>query len=266
MKKIYYLFIALILSIGLIGCSSTNTKDSTYDSEFINSLSKALQKRWDLNDKYEEKEEDITIGSDEQYDYYTKLVNAELDELEKYKDLKFENSKLQELVIKYINLLNQQKDSLQYLKVDYDKFDKEWQDAYNQRTQLIIEFTENYDLTVDDKYKDTLNQLLTNGKLVNEEEDLKAEISNILDSTEFKKVKEEYEWTYYEAVAENTTGKDFQYFTLEINLLDEDGVVVESTYDSVDNWKANQKVKFEFMTDKDFKTIKLNSDYFVDEN
>lgn len=264
MKKIYCLFLAFILSIGLLGCSSTNKEDATYDTEFINSLSKALQKRWDLNNEYEKK--DIITGSDEHYDYYEKLVNAELNELEKYKDLKFKDSKLQELAIKYINLLNQQKDSLQYLKVNYDKFDKEWMDAYNQRTQLIIKFTKDYNLTVDNKYKDTLNELLTNGKLVSEEEDLKAEINNIVDSAEFKKVKEEYDWAYYEAVLENTTGKDFQYFTLEINLLDEDGVVVESTYAPVDNWKNNQKVKFQFSTDKKFKTMKFSSDYYIDEN
>ena len=264
MKKIYCLFLAFILSISLLGCSSTNKEDATYDTEFINSLSKALQKRWDLNNEYEKK--DIITGSDEHYDYYEKLVNAELNELEKYKDLKFKDSKLQELAIKYINLLNQQKDSLQYLKVNYDKFDKEWMDAYNQRTQLIIKFTKDYNLTVDNKYKDTLNELLTNGKLVNEEEDLKAEIKNIVDSAEFKKVKEEYDWAYYEAVLENTTGKDFQYFTIEINLLDEYGVVVESTYAPVDNWKNNQKVKFQFSTDKKFKTMKFSSDYYIDEN
>ena len=74
---------------------SIQNSNKTYDSEFLTSLSKGLDKRWKDNDKYPE----------ESAKNYKLWVNDELDEVKDYGDKKFENDKLKELAIRYINVL-----------------------------------------------------------------------------------------------------------------------------------------------------------------
>ena len=44
---------------------------------------------------------------------------------------------------------------------------------------------------------------------------------------------------------------------ININLLDADGVVVQSTGDSVNNWEKGQKVKFSFSTPYEFASVSV---------
>jgi len=52
----------------------------------------------------------------------------------------------------------------------------------------------------------------------------------------------------------NTTSDDFNYFAFNININDKDGVTVETTTASTDNWEAGTKHRFEFETEKSFKS------------
>lgn len=128
MKKILYLFLTLILSISIAGCSNTQ-EDKTYDKEFISSLSKGLEARWKLTDEYDDLVSKGEIKDTDQkkfIEYYDKFVNAELGEVEKYKDLKFEDSKLQEAAISYINLLKTQQEGVEEMRVDFEEGLEKW--------------------------------------------------------------------------------------------------------------------------------------------
>lgn len=257
----------------LFGCGASNTSNTEKnnneeqyaDEEFIKSLSKALEKRWDLSDKQEEQEKaddkKVQMGSDEHKKLYISYVDAELPELENYKDAKFKDSKLQEKAIQYINLLNDQKTALDYIQVDYKKYLQLWGKAYNQRTQLIIDFVNDYGLTVSEKYSQILKDLMLNGQEVTKAEDNKALVKTMIDAIKFEKVEDSHGYKKYQAVVENTTGTDFSSFQLSINLLDKDGVIIDTTYASVSNWNKGQKVRFEFSTDKDFTSTSIVGSY-----
>ena len=66
----------------------------------------------------------------------------------------------------------------------------------------------------------------------------------------------------YQAVVENTTSVDFKSFQVSINLLNADGVIVETTYDQVSAFKQGAKVQFEFSTDKDFTSTEVITDWW----
>ena len=94
-KKIFALFVA-ILFIG--GCSSSQPKEAekTYDNEFITALAKGLDARWEV---YEKNKNELFSTNSARYPKF------ELKEIEEYKDKKFEDDKLKELAITYINEL-----------------------------------------------------------------------------------------------------------------------------------------------------------------
>ena len=60
----------------------------------------------------------------------------------------------------------------------------------------------------------------------------------------------------------NTTSKDFAHISFNINLLDKDEIIVESTYDSIENLAKGAKARIEFSTDKDFEKTEVVADYW----
>lgn len=145
-----------IMAIVICGCGSTkqaekSTEETYADKDFMKDLAAGLEARWSIE------EPEYTEGDDTHKDYYTKLVDAEYDKVSPYLDKKFKDSTLQQKAINYINMIKQQKEALKYLQVNYDKYDKLWGEAYDERSKLIVDFIDNYGLTVSDKYKSTLD-------------------------------------------------------------------------------------------------------------
>ena len=255
-RRIIIPFIILAL-LFTVGCGKSNQTDEPkfVDNAFITDLSHALEKRWDKSDEY------AKVGESDNPDHYKEYVQIELDILSKYENEVFEDSKLKEKALSYINWLKQQDEALAYVNVDYEKYSTLWEEAYNNRTKLISEFVNSYGLTVSDKYQSTLTDLITNAKVVQEKEEDKEKIDALVDSLSFELVENSYGYKTYEAILENTTGKDIKSISFTINLIDEDGVVIETTYDSLSNIKKDQKAKVQFMTDKDFSSLEIEADY-----
>ena len=247
MKKTNVFLGLLFVLILLVGCGNQEIKEEEKepqyaDKVFIEDMSKGLQARWDLNSKDEQKEgyDEIPAQSDENKKMMLSYINAELDIIGKYKDEKFEDSKLQELAIKYINLLNQHKEACDYITVDYEKYDEEFQPIYNERSNVIKTMVEDYGMKVEEKHQGTLDDFLTNSKLVSEQKAKEEEIDKMLSNIQFKETERSDEWGTYQAVVENTTDIDFKTFNVNINLLDKDGVIVETAYDNVTGGEWNK--------------------------
>ena len=118
-KKIFALFVA-ILFIG--GCSSSQPKEAekTYDNEFITALAKGLDARWEV---YEKNKNELFSTNSARYPKF------ELKEIEEYKDKKFEDDKLKELAITYINELKATQKAAE--EGNRDDFDSHQQATYS---------------------------------------------------------------------------------------------------------------------------------------
>lgn len=184
-----------------------------------------------------------------------KAVNAELNEIQGYTNASFSDSKLQEQAIEYINCVKDQKEALSYYNADYDKYDKQWSKAYNKRSQLISSFISDYNLTFPDKYSPDVKNLQANGKATDEADAQQDAVDSICKSMKFKKSAD----NNYTATVKNTTGYEFKDFSININLINSKGTVVDSMYDSVQNWKKGQKVQFDFYSDKSFKKTSVET-------
>lgn len=251
----------------LSGCASEEpaAEEPTYaDQSFISDMKNGLQARWKLNeeDEAEEGYDEILVNSEEYQEMMNNYIQAELDYVEKYQNEKFEDSNLQEIAVKYVNLLKQHKDACQYMRVDYNKYLEEFQPVYNERSKIISQLVNDYGMTVDEEYQQTLNDFLTNSQLVIEQENEEAAIQQMLDGIQFDEVDDNGGYKTYQAVVENTTGIDFNTLNITINLLNSDGVIVETAYDNVSAFAQGAKVQFEFMTDKEFTSTQVSVDWW----
>lgn len=276
MKKKLIILLTAVMCVGLLsaGCSSNNNSKNEEkkeeiqyaDDQFIKDMSKGLQARWTLNEQDENKEgyDQIDVQSSEYKDMMLSYVQAELDCIEKYKDEKFKDSQLQEKAISYINLLTKHKEVCDYIPVDYyGKYLDEFQSIYNERSKIIEDMANNYGLIVEEKYQSNLDEFKTNSQLVQEQDALQNSITNMLNNIQFQEVNDDgYGWKTYQAVVENTSGKDFSEFSVNINLLNADGVIVETQYDQVSNFANGAKAQFEFMTDKDFTSTQVTANWY----
>lgn len=253
-KSVWVVGTVSIIVIALIAFLSFkafgNTENKTYDQQFMSSLEKGLEKRWSEPDK-------------DTRAIYEKLVQDELDNVEQYKDKKFENSQLQEQVIAYINVLNKSKDALDIFSSD--KFDEQWSKIYDDRTSILVKINKIHKIKVSgDKNQDLLDGLLGNGKSATKNTELNDKLNSILKKTTFEAQPKDYEddtYTTYRAIVKNTTGSDIADFSATVKLLDNSGVVVDSQYIDSAEWLQNETSQFEFMTDKDFSKTEIRVTY-----
>lgn len=216
-------------------------------------LAKGLEARWKLSDEL------AYSTTAEEEKAMRQLVSAELDLLKGYTSESFENSKLQERAIQYINLLNDQMESLQYVQVDYAKYTEMWSKAYNERSKMLVDFVDNYGLTVSDEYLEVLTDMKVNASLVAEKEDKQAKIDALGESMVFE---DEGDW-HYVAVVENNTGFDIAHYSAKVILLDEDGVNIDTQYIYADAWSNGQKARFDFYAyEKPFASTQVIVDYW----
>lgn len=256
MKKylLIMLVLSLIFSIGIMtGCSSSSSDEVKYaDQDFIKSMSKGLEARWALTEKATDEE---SIEDMQSY------IQAELDQVSQYESATFEDTKLQEKALRYINVLKDSYENASYSLSDKD-YDK-WQEYIDERAVLIKDFVDNYGLTVSSKYQATMDEFLANGQSVATENAQKDAIDKLVKGLDFEVTEDDgYGWKTYSATFENTTDYDVADLSLEINLLDSEGVIVGTEYADVSNVKKGQKAKLKFETDTKFEKVEPAVSWF----
>lgn len=249
LKKSFILIGILLICILTFGCSET---EKTYDSDFIEDFKQGLMERWELS-------KELKFNSKQSGE---KFVNIELEKLEPYTSKKFEDTKLQEKAIIYVNLLKQQKEALAYYDIDTEKYITLWEEAYAQRATYINDFIKTYNIEFPEEYQTTIKDFASKAKSIEDDKTFKKQIEEMKNNIEFKKIKDEYGYGYYEAIVENITDKTFNLFSVEINLLDTEGIIIDSQYSYVNNFAPGKKAKLEFMTDSQFDKYELSINCF----
>lgn len=266
--------LCLILSFSLFqtGCSEKNVRTQTNadesisaDETFIDDMAFGLQSRWKLNENDESKErfENISFNSEEYKTMIINYIDAELNTIDKYENEKFEDSNLKELAIRYINLLKQHKDICQYITVDYTKYEEEYTSIYNERSKIISQMVNDYNMSVSEEYQSTLDEFIVNSNLVNEKETQQQAIETMLNSVTFELTADDgYGWKTYQGIIENTSGIDFNNISLNINLLDSECIIIETTYDQISAFSNGVKARLEINTDKEFASTQITADWW----
>lgn len=248
-------FIGLFVITGCgSGSSTTESTGPNYaDKEFLADLGKALESRWEYNDKNVDMDQKELIANS---------IDIELKILDEYRNKQFKDSNLQEKAIAYINQLNEGKELLS--TYGSDSFYMNWDNFYGERTKALLFLTDNFDIPIDEKYNSIVEEMRALGTEVQKNQEAEEAINSIFTNVTFEYEQKDYDGDYktYVAVIENTSGFDIKHVNGTINLIDAEGVVLNTEYLNTDNWKNTQKHRFEFMTDKKFEKTDITVDYF----
>lgn len=239
MKKIMSIVLSALLAFSLFACGESKS----IDEQFMDSLAKGLEARWVLVDAEDEKE---VITKEDWKGYF----DAEYNEISKYKDEEFEDVNLEKWAKKYIDSIAASKDALRYFGTNQWE-SKYFSGVYHDRAEALYEINAITPVPVATERENELNEVLSDGEVSKMTE-------KIFSKVKFEKIKDEYGWKDYEAVVENTTSVDFSYFEFSVDLIDKEGVTVETALVNVQDWSSGEKAKFKFSTDEKFSKMDIN--------
>lgn len=238
--------LAITLLIGVSGCAQDGPvldADGHADQDFVEAVANGLESRWEITDSVENRGETITEED------MAKAIQQELDAVADYSDVKFENDELGDYADQYIAALSDMDAN------DYFEMNEKWSIAYSQRTAALFGINSISPIPVEERNQDTLDALVSDGEAA-------LEAQNIISSANFVQEEPKYEGeTYhtYSTVIENQSDVTFSFFQLDISLVDQDGVVVETQTAYTDNWAPGGKHRFEFMSDAEFSEIRVET-------
>lgn len=214
------------------------------EERFPEKLVEGLQQRWQLEAALLEDPEYVLTKED-----WTALFDAEYDQLQSFKEAKFKDTALKEAALAYIKTLDESYEALEYAGTDRwtDKYDSR---AYQQQTVALFKLNQLSPITVDEAYAENLSKMLVNGEII----DL---VVPIVDQIFFLNIREDASGALYETTIENTSSLTFAWFSLDIDLCDEAGNVVESQSVRVEGWQPDQKRRLNFTTKAEFASIDI---------
>ena len=252
-KKLLGVVSIFLLMLLLIFNASKNN-NNTYDNEFLTSLAKGLDKRWEVVARKRNVEKSI--------EDYRAYVNYELIEVKKYKNRKFKDPKLKNLADSYIEVLKNEKETTTNRKYLDSIFRREWNKLQHKRYELLLDINSISEIPVQDK--NSLNDILRSGKAVKEFNRVYGILVDTFDAKNF--VVEEVEdgsekEKRYVGNFENTTGHYISYIDININFYDENDKIYSGfRFNTRYGWENGTKQSFEFSvpdSDTKFKYFKV---------
>ena len=229
------------------------------EGQFLTAFAKGLMQRWELNLSTPDTNDSATYIANMQ-----KLINAELNEISKYRDVTFSNDTFNQKAHDYINDLDKQMDSLNYYTTDYNKYANEWSDAYGDRSLIISYFLNNYPVKIDDKYADIKNEVASVAKLAEESKVLEKDINNMINAGPFELAEDSYGYKTYKKNITNTTKYTFEYFGLNVQCLDDSKNIIDQEYTGqIKSFAPGQTATLEFTTDKSPSSFNVEAEYSI---
>lgn len=243
------LLFAVLMVVSLFLCSSAVNKAITYDNDFIKSLARGLDKRW----------EDAASNYEDTTSYYEKATQLELSEVGRYKEKTFKDNKLKKLAIEYINVLE---DSKKLTSKENEHFSSDsWVEYRKKRYELILDIHSRKKIPVHDTRH--LRDIVNIGIKVKQTNEIIQALKKIFKGNKFtiSKSSEYSDELNCSATFENTTGYYLSYVPMTIAACDKNGEVFYSKVDAaITNWSEGTTKELNLTVhdpDHDFKEIKV---------
>lgn len=240
------------------------------DGKFMRALASGLMKRWDYVDNGYKEEYNVKseseLSTSEFMAFAKKYINIELEGLSAFADQEFDNNELQKCAIEYIGLLNDGLKAIDYYSINNEKYNALWSDIYNKRVLLIRTFVNEYNLDIDEEYQAKVEEFLANASVIEEENKLRADVKEMLESIAYETTDDGLGHFTYKFTIENISDVTFEYFSLEIQILDEEGNVIDSGYsESISDFESGQKATVDAYLLSKGDSIKYIASYSVKE-
>ena len=257
-KRILSVLLGLALVVSMAACGEKKDEGPDYaDDEAMSVIQDGYQKRSDKIDELQAAGEDTTSNAN-----LKTIVRTELDVDKPLQSRQFKDSKLQEEIVKYINTLN---DSLALLDNNSSSnadFITEWNKVRDERSSILKVFVDTYNLKVDEKYQDDLDELVANGAAATKKSEADETIKSLISNATWEKTDDGYGFFTYSATIQNTSQLNFTNVGLVLGLYDATGVKAGETYANVSSWKAGETVRFESSGEVDTARIEASIQYY----
>ena len=245
-KKILF---AVLIVISLFLCSSAVNKAITYDNDFIISLAKGLDKRW----------EDASSNYEDTTAYYEKATQFELSEVGRYKERTFKDNKLKKLAIEYINVLEDSKELTSKENEHYSS--DRWVEYRKKRYESILDIHSRKKIPVQDTRH--LRDIVNIGIKVKQANEIIQALKRIFKGNNFtiSKSSENSDELNCSGTFENTTDYYLSYVPMTIVAYNKNGKVIFRKIDAaIIEWREGTTKELNLTVhdpDHDFKEIKV---------
>lgn len=249
MKKLLSTISALLIGVSLVAYSEKKEQVHYYDNDYVQAVKMGLERRIKIVDGDEYKnaqspnEKDLIV---------LKGVKEELNTVNGFKDKTFNNPELKKIAQDYEKALTIQSENLP-INNDLDK-SKAFEDAYNDRTKIIITLIDKYGLKIDRNIETEFRQ---NANSVTKKDNVESKLIDALKASEFKKLEQQH----YGANIKNTTGETLGNLIINFKLIDKDGVTIDTgQYANTTEWAPDEVKSIDFYTtsEKNFEKIEFS--------
>lgn len=223
-------------------CIHCGQDERPADDRFMDALSAGLTARYAL-EKEDRKAEVVTA------DDWAEYFDAEYEQIGSFAEEKFRDEELGAQAKRYVNSVAASRDAVVHFGTD------QWADEYQngiylEQAAALFNISKIRPVTVEESAQKQLERFLTIGEIIDM-------VHPLFDQIMFFAVGEVKNETKYETTVHNTTSLDFEYFTFEVLLLDEQENVIATETATVKRWKAGERIRFNFTTDEVFHTMKV---------
>jgi hypothetical protein len=170
----------------------------------------------------------------------TQCVQAELNTLSDYTSATFEDTKLQQAAITYINLLYDQLEAAKLYDDDSDGYVTAWKKASSARSILLAQFVSDWGLSVSKDHEKALNELVSSGKSAAREADRDQKVNDLAASIELSFTKDHS--VKGTATVKNDTGLDFDNIGLSVEIFDDSGVKTMTSSLNASRWLDGETI------------------------
>lgn len=212
------------------------------DDRFPEALVAGLEQRWELENAMDEDKEYVRTKED-----WAACFEAEYSRLMTFREDKFQDEALGAAALRYLDSIEASRAALEHFGTD------QWTDAYHsaayqEQTVALLEINELHPLTVAEAYGENLEKMLTNGEII-------RLVSPLFEQVFFLHINTMGDTQTYETTITNTSSLKFLWFSFDVQLKDEAGNVISTETVKVENWKPDEKRRFNFKTQETFAAV-----------
>lgn len=254
-------------------CEACGVDMRTMDERFAASLSEGLTNRWELTKAYMARLEAQAYAEAHRtatqkkrvlryypQDEMLKYLQAEHDAIISYQNALFENEEYGDWAYRYISGLLL---SIDEMNETYDTthfVDQYTRAGFHEQSLALYKLNQMIPLNIPEEYTEDFNVLLENGELIDQ-------MNLLMELTAFQNIQTLTDGRdRFEAIVKNTTGRKFETFSYEINLLDASGEVVETRIMDTEDWEPGAVERFNFIAPLGVEQVKIvGADWMFEE-
>lgn len=253
-KRLTAALLMLTMVFGMAACSAGGPKN---DEAFLKNMKAGLEARWKFTDKNAKKgtlsDADARISQKE-------AAATELEKLGGLSEYQFSDSDLKALAEQYYEALNNQVTGAKYYEADAEKYMELYHGGYNERSVVLAQLVNDYQLTVSDKFAANLDELAINGEKQLHIRTVLKTLTEQLSSAAMEHVGT----GLYRLNVENTSDLSLENVEVKVNGMDDEGKIITTGQAFVTSWGAGSSFSEEVYFERDIKKASVMLGFFYD--